>query len=36
MLEIIEQDIPFFNDWEDHLLMLRYDHEVLVHGYEAE
>lgn len=27
------QDISFFEDWEDKLLMLRYDHEILVHNY---
>lgn len=26
-------NIPFFEDWEDNLLMLRYDEEVLVHNY---
>lgn len=28
-------DIPYFEDWEDNLLMLRYDDEVLVRNYEA-
>lgn len=25
------ESIPFYNDWEDRLLMLRYDKEILVH-----
>ncbi|MFD4422567.1 ATP-grasp domain-containing protein [Agromyces sp. NPDC058484] len=28
------QDIPYFEAWEDGLLMLRYDDEVVVRGYE--
>lgn len=31
-------DIPieeYFNNWEDNLLMIRYDDEVLVHGYRS-
>ena len=32
---ILEKNIPFFNDWENNLLMLRYDDEVLVHNYES-
>lgn len=28
------ETIPVFGDWEDNLLMLRYDAEVLVHHYE--
>lgn len=31
---ILNKEISFFNDWEDNLLMLRYDHEVLVKNYE--
>lgn len=31
---LFNEAIPEFNDWEDNLLMLRYDSEVLVHGYE--
>jgi carbamoyl-phosphate synthase large subunit len=27
------QEIEFFDDWESDLLMLRYDNEILVHGY---
>lgn len=30
---LLDQDIPFYNDWEENLLMLRYDDEILVHGY---
>ncbi|SFT63036.1 carbamoyl-phosphate synthase large subunit [Lishizhenia tianjinensis] len=29
-----EQIDEYFDEWEDNLLMLRYDDEVLVHGYE--
>lgn len=32
---ILLKEIPFFNSWEDKLLMLRYDDEILVHNYEA-
>lgn len=32
---ILQKDIEFFNSWEDKLLMLRYDDEILVHNYEA-
>jgi len=31
---ILKKDIPFFDSWENNLLMLRYDDEVLVHNYE--
>lgn len=31
---ILQKDIPFFDSWENNLLMLRYDDEVLVHNYE--
>lgn len=31
---LLDENIPFYSDWEDNLLMLRYDAEVLVHGYE--
>jgi carbamoyl-phosphate synthase large subunit len=31
---ILKKDIPFFDLWENNLLMLRYDDEVLVHNYE--
>ncbi|HBK83901.1 MAG TPA: carbamoyl phosphate synthase large subunit, partial [Flavobacterium sp.] len=31
---ILNQEIPYFDAWEDKLLMLRYDHEILVHNYE--
>jgi carbamoyl-phosphate synthase large subunit len=27
-------ELPFFSNWEDNLLMLRYDHEVLAPNYE--
>jgi len=30
---LLDKSIPFFGDWEDKLLMLRYDKEVLVHGH---
>ncbi|MDN3691683.1 ATP-grasp domain-containing protein [Chryseobacterium tructae] len=32
---ILNNDIPYFNDWEENLLMLRYDDEVLVRNYEG-
>lgn len=32
---ILNKEIPFFENWENNLLMLRYDHEVLVHNYEG-
>jgi carbamoyl-phosphate synthase large subunit len=28
----LNEQIPYFDDWEDQLLMLRYDDEILVHG----
>lgn len=31
---ILGKHLEYFNGWEDNLLMLRYDHEVLVHDYE--
>lgn len=31
---IFNKNIDFFNDWENNLLMLRYDDEVLVRNYE--
>lgn len=31
---LLNQDIDFFDDWEDQLLMLRYDNEILVHNNE--
>ncbi|OOF56410.1 ATP-grasp domain-containing protein [Rodentibacter genomosp. 2] len=31
---LFNETIPVFGDWEDNLLMLRYDAEVLVHYYE--
>ena len=31
---ILQKDISFFDSWENNLLMLRYDDEVLVHNYE--
>jgi len=30
---LFNKKIAFFNDWEENLLMLRYDDEILVHGY---
>lgn len=32
---ILGHSIEYFNDWEDNLLMLRYDDEVLVRNYEG-
>ena len=32
---LLEQEIPFFSTWENNLLMLRFDDEVLVRNYEA-
>lgn len=31
---LFNENVPAFGDWEDNLLMLRYDAEVLVHHYE--
>ncbi len=31
---ILQKRISYFEDWEDHLLMLRYEDEVLVRNYE--
>jgi carbamoyl-phosphate synthase large subunit len=28
---LLNEEIPYFEDWEDQLLMLRYDDEILVH-----
>jgi carbamoyl-phosphate synthase large subunit len=33
---LLDQPISWFNDWEDNLLCLRYDKEVLVHGYQIQ
>lgn len=30
---ILQEDISFFDQWEDNLLMLRYDAKILVHHY---
>lgn len=30
---LLGQKIEFFNEWEDNLLMLRYDDEILIHDY---
>lgn len=30
---ILHKEIEYFDDWEENLLMLRYDNEVLVHNY---
>ena len=30
---LFDKEIKFYNDWEDNLLMLRYDKEILVHDY---
>ncbi len=32
---ILEKDVDFVDDWEDGLLMLRYDSKVLIHGYKS-
>lgn len=31
---INKKDITFFEDWEDNLLLLRHDNEMLVHGFD--
>lgn len=31
---ILDKSIEYFDEWEENLLMLRYDDEVLVHNYE--
>lgn len=30
---ILNEEINWFNEWEDHLLMLRYDDEILIHEF---
>lgn len=30
-----KKSVEFFDEWEDQLLMLRYDDEVIVHGYKS-
>tara|TARA_R110000868_G_scaffold85582_6_gene240664 strand:+ start:108 stop:1073 length:966 start_codon:yes stop_codon:yes gene_type:complete len=30
---LFNKEVHFYNDWEDTLLMLRYDDEILVHGH---
>ncbi|SFD73121.1 ATP-grasp domain-containing protein [Flavobacterium phragmitis] len=32
---LLDEEITFYNDWEDNLLMLRYDDEILVRNYES-
>ncbi len=32
---LFNKKIDYFEDWEDNLLMLRYDDEILVHNYEG-
>lgn len=32
---LLNETVNYTEDWEDNLLMLRYDDEVLVHGYKA-
>ncbi|RTY66253.1 ATP-grasp domain-containing protein [Flavobacterium bomense] len=32
---LLHEDIPYFKGWENNLLMLRYDDEILVHNYEV-
>ncbi len=31
---LLNQPINYFDDWEENLLMLRYDDALLVHNYE--
>lgn len=31
---LFEQSIPFFEEWENNLLMLRYDDEIIVNGFQ--
>ncbi|GAA3606580.1 ATP-grasp domain-containing protein [Flavivirga amylovorans] len=31
---LLNEELNYYNDWEENLLMLRYDNEVLVHSYE--
>lgn len=31
---LFDKSIPFYNDWEDRLLMLRYDDEIFINDYE--
>lgn len=30
---LLDKKIDYFEDWEDNLLMLRYDNEIIIHGY---
>ena len=30
---LLGEEIPAYNDWQENLLMLRYDDEILVHDY---
>ena len=30
---VLNESIEFYNDWEDNLLMLRYDDEILIHNF---
>jgi len=32
---VLEEEVDFVDDWEDNLLMLRYDSKVLVHDYKS-
>jgi len=32
---ILEMEVDFLDDWEDNLLMLRYDSKVLIHDYKS-
>ena len=32
---LLNHDIDYFDDWEDNLLMLRYDEEIVIRDYEA-
>ena len=30
---ILNEEVSYFDEWENHLLMLRYDDEIIIHGY---
>ena len=32
---LLEEEVDFLDDWEDNLLMLRYDSKVLIHDYKS-
>ncbi|MDH3246402.1 MAG: hypothetical protein OEM26_17405, partial [Saprospiraceae bacterium] len=31
---LLDGEIPYYDDWEDKLLMLRYDQEMIVHDFQ--